>query len=366
MTRELNNYEKFELLMDAETLRIVGEHRAHLSISPVDLELIIRSAAESNIDVKEWMGKLADLGPRRTRVLARMMSDSEEQVRATAYEYLPEIADPDLMSQLISGLQDTKAAIRDKARTVLDAMQPELAAALHGSGVVERAEAALALGRIAPEKYINDLLDSLSDHDDEYRDVIVGVLEEVRDDELIAGVTARLSERVEQAPWALAMSPGVSSPIAAVAGVGPSAKRRNIPRLTYASVSPRRSPQLRCGSQALQQALRVPDQYGASDAARRSRTSPHSERSSRAAATAGRCSAVTRCSTAFVEQALIPPLEKAWGDRTEGTLMGSAVVSSGTALSGSRDGLLYAIGSAGGTTTGRCRPMTGSRPTPVS
>ncbi len=350
LTRELNNYEKFGLLMDAETLRIVGEQRQHLSISPAALEMIIPSAAASQTDVRQWMSRLPELGRARGRLLSQMMTDSNPRVRQTAYNYLPEPANPVLMPQLVAGLRDSSSAIQQKARRLLRGMERELIAALKGAGPVEKADAAFALGKIAPRRHIPHLLDALEDGQQQCRDVVTEVLSEVTDKQIGREVLDRLIRQGERAPWTLAYLMGhlvdsheLLDQLERLAIAAPSA------RLEYAlglALSEWR--QFDRAEQALNRALQGADEYGAEligqaleqIATRRKRASSGGDRWEMFRRTATH--------TGATPQALPPPLKKAWGYRTDGTLMGSAVVSDSVVYFGSRDGTLYALASARG------------------
>ncbi len=350
LTRELNNYEKFGLLMDAETLRIVSEQRERLSISPAELEMIILSAAASQIDVKEWMSRLPELGEARIRVLARMMEDSKVHVRRIAYEYLPEPVPSALIPQLVAGLRDTDETIRNKALQVLNTLQRPLLEALAGDGVVKKADAAFALAKMAPGRYITHLLDAMTDDDEEYWDVVTQVLGELGSEQLGQQVLERLVKLDGRAPWALAHLMGhMAANHQLLEALQRAVADSSSARLKYAlGLALTEWRQFDEAEEVLRQAVAEADDYGAKliDQALQN-IGKHREMM----VSGGDRWVMFRHDAAHsgaIHQPLRPPLKKIWSYRTGGTLMGSAVVSGGVVYFGSRDHNLYALTSQHG------------------
>ena len=203
LTRELNNYEKFGLLMDEERLRIITDHAAALHISPDELEMIVRSAAARSLHSEYWFGRLSELGDRRDSVLISLLSDPSPSVRLTAYQGLPHDLSAACMRTLAAGLSDELPEIRALAAKALGGMERQLVAFLQSGDTKRRRLAAKAIGALRLRRQGRRLLDSLTDDDPHFAEIVAEALRGLEDPRLLAQLRRRV-ESASRVPWAAA------------------------------------------------------------------------------------------------------------------------------------------------------------------
>ena len=362
LTRELNNFQKFGLLMGAEELHIIGEHRRELRISPEELELIIRSAATHRVDVDYWFSRAAELGAVRYAVLASLLTDPSETVRRTAYEHIGKHVHRDLIPALVQGLSDESAQIRRQARQHLKIMENELTRLLQTEDAQQRRMAAAGLGQIGTRHSQQVLIGALTDEDEPLAEIVTQSLRQLDDDHsaqvLLRGLVAQ-----SHSSWATAYALGQLS-----------VSEKAMSRLPRAALDPRATP-LVVYALGLAQTLQHDfDQAEASlqrtlEATTSSVGRRYIQRAldqvkigrERAAIGSGRWGMFggNPQHTRYVAETLQPPLKQIWSTRTQGPIVASPVVADGIVYVGSRDNNLYALDSQRGTV--RFKFATGNR-----
>lgn len=362
LTRQLNNYEKFDILMHADELRIINEAREVLSTSPQELELILRSVAVEQIDPEYWFGRLPELGEGQTPLMRSLLQHEEPKVRRVAAQAVGKFPQRRVIGPLVGLLDDPDAAVQEEARQALSNMERELIAELSRGRDSARALAARAIGRLRLKRGLRPLLDVLEDGDDDLRNEATEaliVLAEPRTHEMLlrkltgaeglswAGAYAlgHLGENDEvhkALETALTAYPELAKLHYAM-GLSQVARRE----FGEAAETLGRAETLALTEQALQvvrQALAEVDQA-------RQRASlavnawPTFHRGP------------DHCGATDTE--LVPPLRILWTFATKGPIMGSPVVADGVVAVGSRDGNLYALDAKRGTEQWRLR--TGDR-----
>ena len=352
LTRELNNFQKFGLLMGTEELHIIGEHRRELRISPEELELIIRSAAAHRVDAEYWFSRAAQLEEARYPVLASLLTDSSEAARKTTYEHLSKHVHRELIPALVTGLNDDLPAVRRQARDYLETLRGELTRLLQTDRNDQRQVAAEGLGQIGSRRSEPMLIEALSDHDEQLTETITDSLRQLGEERSAQTLLKRLISQ-PNAPWAVAYTLGQVS-----------VSDKAISRLLKAAQSPKATAPM-IYALGLAQGLRHEfDQAQANlQRALETATSPIARRyveRAREELEAGREQAAIGTDRwlmfggnpghcGYLPQTLHPPLKQIWATRTEGPIAASPVVADGLVYVGSRDNNFYALDSKRGT-----------------
>ena len=351
LTRELNNYEKFGLLMDDERLHIISDHADELRISPDELELIMRSAAARGVRADYWLGRTSELGERRDSVLISLLSDPSPQVRLAAYQGLPHDLSAGCMRALAAGLQDELPEIRLLAAKALSGMERQLVAFLQSGDSKRRRLAATAIGALRLRRQGRRLLDSLTDDDPHLAEVVAEALRSLEDPRLLAQLRRRV-ESSARVPWAAATVLGrLSHSDQEVEQLRRrSAQQPTNARLLYAwAEAERDTHNYAQAARLLERALEHADDAHGRDlisnllAEMQERAEGSESEGDRWPTFAG--SPRHEARAAF---SLRPPLEQVWSTRTGGPVVASPVVGRALVYVGSRDGTFYALDSARG------------------
>jgi outer membrane protein assembly factor BamB/HEAT repeat protein len=362
LTRQLNNYEKFGILMHADELRIINDARDVLSISPQELDLVVRSAAVEQMDPEYWLGRLGELGDLQLPLMRSLLQHEQVHVRRAAARAAGRLPQRHFISHLVRLLDDEDEGVQQEARGALQNMERELIGELALGPESARALAARALGRLRLKRGLRPLLEVLEDGDDQLRNEAteaIAELAEPRTHELLL----RKLTGAEGLSWAGSYALGRL-------GAGDEVFRA----LTTAAES---YPELAKLHYAL----------GLANAERRAYPEA-GDRLSKALSQARteQAVAIVRASLDEIEQArqrsvlavnawpmfhrsadhcgateaeLNPPLRVIWSFTTRGPIMASPVVAEGTVFVGSRDSNLYAVDAKRGTEQWRLR--TGDR-----
>jgi outer membrane protein assembly factor BamB/HEAT repeat protein len=351
LTRELNNYEKFGLLMDEERLRIITDHAEELRISPDELELVLRSAAANGVRPDYWFGRVSELGQRRDAVLISLLSDPSAQVRLAAYQGLPHDLSAGCMRALAAGLSDEVPEIRALAAKALSGMERQLVAFLQSGDSKRRNLAATAIGALRLRRQGRRLLDALTDEDPHFTEVVVEALRNLEDPRLLAQLRHRV-ESGTRGPWAAATVLGrLSHTDQEVEQLRRrAAQQPGNARLLYAwAVAEKDSHNYPQAARLLEQALeRADDPHGRDLIG--GLLAEVQEFTERAEAEGARWVTFGGSPRHEARAALDlrPPLEEVWATRTGGPVVASPVVGRSLVYIGSRDGTFYALDSARG------------------
>ena len=346
VTRELNNFVKFGLLMGKEELKLLGDSREELSLSPEELELTIRSALQAEVDVDEWFGRVNDLRHLKRDVIASLLTNPEDHVRRPTYERLGDYLEAAYVPALARGLHDALPEVRELARTHLGNLERDLVAILADRHSPHRRDAAAAFGHIGGRRAMRALLDALGSAEDVLRDQITSALRDL-DDERTADMLLRRLAGPDTASWQVAHAAGNLATS--------EAHLRELQRLA------RENPQSATCLYAL--GLAQMGRRGFSDAqssleaaakaaadtpgAKHVRTAQEKLSDAVAKAAAGEDTwpqfGRGPEHEGYVATEVPPPLAKAWSYSTKGQITGSPIVVNGVIYVGSRDGDLHAV-----------------------
>ena len=207
LTRELGNYQKFDLLMQEGALRVIGSHRNELTIAPEEMELILRSSVKRQVDVGYWLSRAEELDELLHPTLKDMLHDPEPHVRQSALRALGPHISRAYLKELVDLLDDEQEDIRGTAEDYLRGLDRELVHMLGRGSAEERHLAAYALGRIESRRALRPLAQALRDDDRAMRDEVAEALMEMDSDSTTRILLRRLRESPE-APWAVAYALG--------------------------------------------------------------------------------------------------------------------------------------------------------------
>jgi len=362
LTRELNNFQKFGLLMGSETLHIIGEHRRELRLSPEELELIIRSTAVHDVDTKYWFDRAGQLGESQHPVIASLLTDPSETVRKTTYQHIANHLHRDLISALVQGAQDEVPFIRRQAQQYLRVLESELTRLLQSGRSDQRRLAAGGLGQIGTRRSEQALIEALTDEDQQLTEIITDSLRELGEEHSTEVLLNQVASQANP-PWAAAYALGqLSVSDKATTKLHKAAQRAKMTGpLVYAlgeAQSLRREfDKAEAGLQQAQQSATTPvaqtyiDRALEAVAAGREQVARGSDRWLMFGGSPQH--------SGYVAQTLSPPLKQLWATRTEGPVVASPAVADGVVYVGSRDKNFYALDSQRGTV--RYKFATGNR-----
>ena len=352
LTRQLNNYDKFGILMHPDELRIINEARDSLSISPEELDLILRSSAAEQLECEYWFGRLQELGDQQYALLSHLLGDEDARIRLTAVLAAGKYPSRAYLSQLVTLLDDEDPRVQEEASVALHAMERDLVAELRMGPESARAFAARAVGRLHLRRAVRHLYVVIEDGDDTLRNEVTEALIELADPRTPEVLLKRLTGP-EGLPWAgayalghLAAAEDVLQSIRTAADQNPelpklryalgmaAAERRDFVEAAEHLTRARALSRTELGHQVIDQALREIEQQR-----------------QRAALALNAWPMFHRSPTHIgaTELDMVPPLKQVWSFSTKGPIMGSPVVAEGTVYAGSRDGNLYALEAKRGT-----------------
>lgn len=352
LTRELNNFQQFGLLMGPEELHIIGEHRRELRISPEEMELIIRSTAVHGVDTDYWFSRVIGLGAGRYRVLALLLTDPSATVRKTTYQHLRRHLHRDLIPALVQGLNDESGQVRRQARQYLKVMETELTRLLQAGDPDQRRLAVAGLGQMGTQRSERVLIEALSDQDEPLTDIATESLRQLGEERSAQALLRRVLTQPD-ASWAAASALGQLS-----------VSEKTMSKLMKAAQDPKAPAPLVYALGLAQSLHHEFDQAEATlDRALQSTVSAAGRRDIQRAreqmATNRKQAAVSTndwlmfggdsAHSGYVAQTLRPPLKQIWSTRTQGPVVASPVVADGLVYVGSRDNNFYALDSQRGT-----------------
>jgi outer membrane protein assembly factor BamB/HEAT repeat protein len=352
LTRQLNNYEKFGILMHADELRIINEARDQLSVSPEELDLILRSAATEQMDEEYWFGRLNELGDRQVSLLQQLLGDEATKIRLTAVRAAAQFSSRQYIAQLVLLLDDEDTRVAEEAASALHAMERDLVGELRLGPESARAYAARAIGRLRLRRALRHLYMVIEDGDDLLRNEITEALIALAEPRAHEMLLKRLTGP-EGLPWAGAYALGHLAAqdevlqalrtamdtypelpkVRYALGIAAADRRDFVEAAEYLTKAVELS-RTELGHQVIRAALQDIEQQR-QRAAMALNAWPMFHRSpSHIGAT---------------EVEMLPPLKTVWSYSAKGPIMGSPVVANGMVFVGSRDGNLYALDAKRGT-----------------
>ncbi|GEM_PF-1083313 len=350
LTRELGNYQKFGLLMQEGALRVLSTHRAELTISPEEMDLIIRSAVARQVDVGYWLGRVEELGDQLAPTIKDMLHDKSSHVREAALRALGTHVSRDFLSDLVELLDDEAEGVRTLAEEYLRSLDRDLVHLLARSSSEERHLAAYALGRIESRRALRPLAQALRDDDPEMRDEVAEALMEM-DPEMTTRVLIRRLRESPDAPWAVAYALGrVAQEPRAIREI--ELARKNQPRsaqIAYAlAMANAQRREFEAASSLLDEAERlVTTDVGRQNVEEmRGEVLEQQERASHFVEWLTFHGNVRRAG--YSSQQVTPPLKVRWRFQTRGPVVAGPCIGRGIVCFGSRDDYVYALDSSSG------------------
>lgn len=209
LRRELNNYQRFQLLLDKETLRLIHQYRQRLSLTPEKLELVIRSAAQERFEVDYWFQRVNELTVSQQMVLCvDLLYSPEPDLRDALRVMISRLDYKAVMPTLLDSLQEAEPTVRETAIEVLREIDQDLVRALQPGDTARQQQAAYALGQIGARHAVPVLVDAAKSAADEVREQAVEALAEIdrmRSAELLI---RSLRSGSRQSRWNAAMALG--------------------------------------------------------------------------------------------------------------------------------------------------------------
>jgi len=353
LTRELNNFQKFDLLMANEELHIIDDHRQELSISPEEMELIIRSVAHHHLEAEYWFSRADELEAEKCSVLSSLLTDENADTQLITYQHVEDHLDQNIIPALTAGLDDAQSGVRNLAEQYLRRMKRELNSWLREGDSSQQLMAAHALGHIAADdqRPAPALIEALSDEHPELTEQVIRYLRKTNSDRNISTLINRITSEPD-APWAVAYVLGrlcaaeawldrlqravstnpKSARLQYAAAVADTQRRE----LDEAEDRLARAEQLASGPTA---AIYLADAHEALQAVQHPTTAATDQWTMFAGGPAHH---------GFSKQAITPPLHEVWSTRTQGAVVASPVTTAGRIYIGARDGTFFALDGAEG------------------
>jgi HEAT repeat protein len=169
---------------------------------PVEIEALQAKLGSENVESRRRAA--TDLGRLPTsvqrRLLPRLFSDPDADVRLAAADAALTIRLPDAGARVTQWLSDPDARVREAAAEVLSVLRdpasiPGLGRALEDSDASVRAAASRALGNSRSSEATSFLLGHLDDADPEVRQAVISALEDLRDARAVVPLIGRLQEQ---------------------------------------------------------------------------------------------------------------------------------------------------------------------------
>ncbi|MCK4323978.1 MAG: PQQ-binding-like beta-propeller repeat protein, partial [Armatimonadetes bacterium] len=353
LTRELNNFQKFGLLMGSEELHIIDDHRQELSISPEEMALILRSVVQQDFEVEYWFSRADELEAAKCSILSSLLTDENRDVRLVAYRHIEDHLDESLIPALAAGLDYDQPEVRNLAAQYLRGMKRELSNWLRKGDERQQIAAARGLGHIAADdqRPAPALIETLSDEQPELTAEVIHYLRKTDSPRNISTLINRITSHPD-VPWAVAYALGrLCSAEAGLDRLQRAAHSNpKSARLQYATAVAHtqrrefeeartrleRAEQLASGSAA---ARYLAEAREAMQAAQQQRAVPTDQWAMFAGGPAHH---------GFSEQAITPPLHEVWSTRTQAAVVASPVTTAGRVYTGARDGTFFALDGAEG------------------
>ncbi len=364
IARELNNYQKFGLLIHIEELKIINDRRESLSLSPEELELILRSVAQTGEEVEYWFGRLDELGDNGVSLVKSLLHAGDGRAKAIAADAIAAAPSVEYLPELIGLLDSADAELSAKATKALSDLERPLMNLLGSGDSAEQAMVVRALGAIKSHRAIPRLMEAIATADDRLRDAIAETLVALHEPAAHEILLRRMGSR-EGISWsgAFALAMIAAHDEDALAKLRRQAERSpDSAKALYASgLADRYTHHLDAGREQLGSAAAVvgDDAEGKRLISAAIEALEAEADKLAAAVEVWPCFQGNKEHTGVSQYELQPPLKQLWRFKTGGPVLSSPVVSGGLVYIGSRDGSLYAIDGARGTQ--QWRLQTGDR-----
>jgi len=350
LTRELGNYQKFDLLMQEGALRVIGAHRNELTISPEEMALIVLSAVRRQVDVGYWLGRIEELEELLEPTLKGMLRDPEPHVRLSALRALGPHVSRAYIRQLLDLLDDEDQDARELAEEYLRGLDRELVHMLGRGTSEDRHLAAYALGRIESRRAVRPLAQALRDGDEQMRDEVAEALMEMDSTSTTRILLGRLRESPD-VPWAVAHALGrVAQDPRAVSEIR--SARRSQPRsaqITFAlAMAHAQRREYDVALKLLGEAEHLATTQIGHDSIREMREDVLAQQQGAKLFEEWATFHGNPRRTGRNSQPVTPPLKVRWRFQARGPVVGGPALAGGMVCVGSRDSYIYGLDSASG------------------
>lgn len=350
LARGLDNFRLTGQLLERGEMYAVNDERADLTLTAQELELVIRSSLEHDIEADYWLGRLGELRDGAFRVLADALGSDNPRIRAQALKHAKEHLGQPLIEPLAK-LADSDAPERKRAEELLRSMERELVAALSSEDSDLRGWAATALSRVNGKRHLKDLAGALADDHPSVTERVADALVEI--DAVRSARVLLDALRGRSGQWAAAEAVGRLAQAPAVTSMLHKAMAREpaSPYLAYAyGVAQTRQRRYEEALETLGRAKALAERQGIEAGpveaalARVQSALARAKRGEDRWAMAGG----SPYHVGYVPDALPPPLREFWTANLEGEIVGSVVVGQGLAFVGLRRGLAVCLDTASG------------------
>ncbi|MBI2300774.1 MAG: PQQ-binding-like beta-propeller repeat protein [Armatimonadetes bacterium] len=178
--RELNNFQRFQMLLDKEKLRLIHQYRRRLTLTSDELDLLIRSAAQERYEVEYWLARVNELTVSQQMVLCvDLLYSPEPDLRDALRLMISRLDHQAVLPTLLDSLREADPVVRETAIEVLREIDQNLVAALQPGDVARQQQAAYALGQIGARHAVPELVETARHGAAEVREQAVEALAEL-------------------------------------------------------------------------------------------------------------------------------------------------------------------------------------------
>ncbi len=353
LTRELNNFHKFDLLMGSEELHIINDHREDLSISPEEMELILRSVVHHDFEVEYWFSRANGLEAAKCSTLSSLLTDENREVRLVAYRHIEDHLDESLIPALTAGLDYDQLEVRNLAAQYLRGMKRELSNWLREGDERQQMAAARGLGHVAADdqRPTPALVETLSDEHPELTAEVIHYLRKIDSPRNTSALINRIASEPD-GPWAVADALGrlCSAQVGLDRLQRAAHSNPKSARLQYAiAVAHIQRREFYEARMRLERAEQLASGSAAASYLATTREAIQTAQQ-QSATSADEWAMFAGGSThhGFSGRAITPPLREVWSTRAQAAVVASPVTTAGRVYIGARDGTFFALDGAEG------------------
>ncbi|MBI5831835.1 MAG: HEAT repeat domain-containing protein, partial [Armatimonadetes bacterium] len=208
--RELNNFERFGLLLDKEKLGLIHQVRRRLSFTPEELELAIRSAAAENFEVDYWFQRASELSVSQQMVLCiDLLYSPQPELRDALRAMISRLDHQAVLPTLLASLQEAEPTVRETALALLGEVDQQIVVTLTQGDAVQQQQAAYALGQLGARHAVLPLVEQVQSAEvEEVREQAAEALAEIDRTRSADLLLRSLRSGSEESKWNAAMALG--------------------------------------------------------------------------------------------------------------------------------------------------------------
>lgn len=160
--RELNNYERFGELLDRDKLALIHDVRRRLTLTPEELDLLIRSSAATNYHPDYWLPRANELAVSQQMVLCiDLLYSPQPDLRDALRSMISRLDHKAILPTLLGSLQEADPAVRETALALLREVDQQIVRALERGDATQQQQAAYALGQIGARHAVAPLVEQV-------------------------------------------------------------------------------------------------------------------------------------------------------------------------------------------------------------